>query len=234
MSATTTAVKERPILFSGPMVRAILEGRKTQTRRAIATDWWRCLDPEDDDDRASAIPQCPYGQPGERLWVREGARQLGHERTGRNGQYLWPKFDDPEKGRRWFDQSCYYTADYKGEYEDEPQGTLNKLFMPRWASRLTLEITRVRVERLQDISAEDAVAEGLSRLTKDGGRLWKFGIPDSDGLPGRDDFGWHWAEWHVDPRVAFRALWDSIIAQRGPAWATNPWVWAIDFRRIEP
>lgn len=206
MSATT-AVKERPILFSGPMVRAILEGRKTQTRRAIATDWWRCLDPEDDDDRASAIPQCPYGQPGERLWVREAwdCWACLYDRRERTHRAL---IAYRANGERWIDLDAE-TAELLQENirHDSDRKWRPSIHMPRWASRLTLEITRVRVERVQDISEYDAQTEGVTAGD---------------------------AVWSGSARSAFRELWDSINANRGLAWATNPWVWAIDFRRIEP
>jgi len=104
--------------------------------------------------------------------------------------------------------------------------------MPRWASRITLEITAVRVERLHDISEADAVAEGLACITKDGDRTRKYGIPDADGMPGTDDHGWPWNEWRSDPREAYRKLWESI---NGPgSWDLNPWVWVIEFKRVTP
>ena len=81
--------------------------------------------------------------------------------------------------------------------------------MPRWASRITLEITEVRVERLNDISAEDAIAEGLKALTKDR-RMTKYGIPDQDGLPGNDDSGWAWQHWRQSPIDAYQYLWESL------------------------
>lgn len=217
MSTTTTVVKERPILFSGPMVRAILEGRKTQTRRVIATDWWRCLDPEDDDDRASAIPQCPYGQPGERLWVRESwASQIA---PGENNYCIAYKADGECSGRLqdgaggwmaihhgWI--SGVSTVESGRFYGRTRYGSwCPSIHMPRWASRLTLEITRVRVERLQDISEEDALSEGVTTC---------------DGV------------WSGSTRNAYRELWNSINAKRGLPWATNPWVWVIDFRRTTP
>lgn len=104
--------------------------------------------------------------------------------------------------------------------------------MPRWASRLALEVTGVRVERVQDISEADAMAEGLKGLTKDGS-LVKWGIPDRDGLPGNDDDGWHWKQWESDPRKAYRALWNSINgAKPGRSWEANPWVWVVEFKRV--
>lgn len=103
------------------------------------------------------------------------------------------------------------------------------MHMPRWASRITLVVTEVVVERLDEITEEGAVAEGLSRVTKDG-KLFKWGIPDRDGLPGKDDHGWPWDEWNCDPRLAYRTLWDSLNAKRGLGWGANPWVVVIRFK----
>lgn len=104
--------------------------------------------------------------------------------------------------------------------------------MPRWASRITLEVTGVRIERLQGITEDDAKAEGLSTVTKDG-KLWKWGIPDRDGLPGGCDVGWPWTQWDADPCAAFRRLWDGIY-QDDKAWDANPWVWVTEFRMVSP
>nr|WP_211248470.1 hypothetical protein [Desulfobulbus elongatus] len=93
---------------------------------------------------------------------------------------------------------------------------------------MTLEITGVRVERLHKISTDDAIAEGLNCLTKDG-TLYKYGIADRDGLPGNDDYGWHWNLWKSDPRLAYRTLWETI---HGPgSWNANPLVLVIEFQR---
>jgi hypothetical protein len=102
-------------------------------------------------------------------------------------------------------------------------------FLPSWASRITLEIVNVRVERLQDISADDAIAEGLKGITMDW-RLVKYGIPDADGYPGTDDIGWPWEDWRISPVDAYRRLWESINGSG--SWDANPWVWVIEFRRI--
>jgi hypothetical protein len=100
------------------------------------------------------------------------------------------------------------------------------IFMPRKASRTTLEVTDVRVQRLQDISEDDAIAEGLVSISKDG-KLFKWGIPDKDGDPGNDDDGWHWRDWQTNPRNAYGHLWNTI---HGPgAWEANPWVVAYTF-----
>jgi len=105
------------------------------------------------------------------------------------------------------------------------------IHMHPWASRITLEVMAVKVERLQEISESDAVSEGLRPITKDG-RLVKYGVPDSDGLPGNDDYGWPWEQWCADPREAFTRLWNTI---NGPgSWDQNPWVAAYSFRVIKP
>ena len=122
---------------------------------------------------------------------------------------------------------------YPASYDGWVSKHRPSIHMPRWASRITLEIAGVRIERLQDISEEDAKAEGLSTVTKDG-RLYKWGIPDRDGLPGTDDDGWPWTQWDTDPRQAFRRLWDSIYgSDPAKCWDANPWVWVNCFRRVE-
>lgn len=194
-------MKERPILFSGPMVRAILEGKKTQTRRVVK--------PQPDQQHALALPplpaSCPYGKPGDRLWVRE---RISWEHAGGN----------------WL--GVTYAAD--GHYEefleppvdwntDDPPKTRPSIHMPRWASRLTLEITEVRVQRLQDISEEDAIAEGMPNFI------------------GRTVNGIAVVRQSPTPREEFATLWDSINGKRpGCSWSDNPCVWAITFRRITP
>ncbi len=100
----------------------------------------------------------------------------------------------------------------------------------RWAAREWLEVTDVRVQRLGVISDADARAEGLSTVTKDG-KLYKWGIPDRDGWPGTDDYGWPWCDWDVSPKKAFFRLWDAIHG-KGAA-EKNPTVWVYQFRRIE-
>lgn len=225
---------ERPILFSGPMVRAILAGRKTQTRRVpVVTSCGVRLPALVGADDRPAPARCPYGSVGDLLWVRETWQQFFDDEMP-TGRPRGPRgtLGSPATPSRT--SSVFYRADG----EDIPQDTfghprwMSSIHMPRWASRLTLEVTGVRVERLQDITEADAEAEGLSKLTKDGGRVWKYGIPDSDGLPGNDDDGWPWIDWQKDPRVAFRQLWDSINADRGAGWDAHPWVWVIEFASV--
>lgn len=200
-------MKERPILFSAPMVRALLAGTKTQTRRAAKLTAgahvkepgghrrWHPADPE-------ATLACPYGQPGDLLWVRE----------------------------TWHDASsslhscALYRADGIDLHWDKWTPSIH---MPRWASRITLEITRVRIERLQGISEADAKAEGIERATDFPG--W-YRHPLRGDSPGLADAGKAGKCPTAFPRLAFQALWESI---NGPAsWDANPWVWAIEFRRL--
>lgn len=235
----TPTQTEKPMFFSAPMILALLQNIKSMTRRAVkpsahmrkyVRETWGNRVPTDaewntmaGDAARTLIGQndysgCPH-PPGSRMWVKEGVIQLGHERTCKNGQYRWPKFADEEKARRWFDSCCVYTADLK--YDDplyiEPHGTLNKLFMPRWASRITLEVVRVRVERVQDISEADAQAEGVAM------GYWPCTFEGSN------------APRPIGYAPMFRRIWDSINGKREGgkyAWAANPHVFVYEFRRL--
>ena len=183
-------IKERPILFNGAMVRAILDGTKTQTRRVTKFGVQEFVDEGSDlnlhvwrTDEAGDhhLKDCPYGMPGDQLWVRETHSRL-------------------------IDGTSPAHVRYKAHYPTSPWGTGWKpsIHMPRWASRITLKIKGVRVERVQDITEEDAKAEGL---------IDDF-ISPGDG---------HSALYH------FVTLWNSINIKRGYGWSTNPWVWVVDF-----
>ncbi|NMY22853.1 hypothetical protein [Pseudomonas sp. WS 5410] len=214
-----TTIKERPILFSAPMVRAILEGRKTVTRRAVRVGF----NPEDLEGSLSAsecrklyreLPQyfgpsyfCPYGQPGDRLWVRE-TWYCDHFEVMR-GPYLKP--DDLDFGEAIEDGTLVYAADGLTPYEQEQPTWKPSIHMPRWASRILLEITKVRVERLQDISRADIRAEGLQCPPE---------LASDDVSPNYRD--WYPAAW--------KELWDST----GGNWDANPWVWVVEFSRVTP
>lgn len=215
-------VKERPIIFTDELVRVILAGKKTVTRRVVnpqppaglpyvkTVQHWKggvgalFTDQEPLNGTTGVTRWCKYGVRGDRLWVREGVVQWGHERTGRNGQYLWPKFADEAAGRRWFEDNCAYTSDLR--HDDvayiEPHGRLNKMFAPRWASRITLELTDVKVERLHDISDADIAAEGFA------GNVGRF-----------------------NNAMAFAAKWREINGAK--SWDANPFVWCLSFRRID-
>lgn len=189
-------MKERPILFSGPMVRAILEGRKTQTRRVMKTP------PDTFEDAASVLSACPFGKAGDRLWVRETWAEV--PRVTDNG----PKHKTKGDGTG---------ATWRADWQGNPSGFKWRpsIHMPRWASRITLEITGVRVERLQVISKADAMKEGLE------GRDW-LGPAQFTDDKGRTV--------HGDPVSVFRELWESI---NGPdSWSLNPWVWVIEFKTV--
>ena len=225
-------VKERPILFSAPMVRAILEGRKTVTRRAVKASkahadgitlidygkgWWpynAFCDFSSDHEGMEYPIACPYGKPGDRLWVRETFIDL----RGTGVEHR-PNPDGPL-------QRYAYAADCRpGSHSDEARKDFGlkykpSIHMPRAACRILLEITHVRVERLQDISEDQAEAEGV-RLMRDGSDTWV-----SREGPGNLVTPWPTA------KEAFSDLWNSI---NGPhAWAANPWVWAVSFKRVTP
>jgi hypothetical protein len=184
-------MKERPILFSGDMVRSILDGRKTQTRRPVKPHHLRGSEEPGQVlnilgrgllKEASLL--CPLGQPGDRLWVRE---------TWTKTQYEKPVYRADSRDRDgWVWPSV----------ASDPNGVLWKpsIHMPRWASRITLEIVRVSIERVQDITEEGAIKEGCVPL-------------DSSR-----------------PREMFGDLWQSIYG----TWDANPWVWAVEFRRMKP
>lgn len=220
--------KERPILFSGPMVRALLDGSKTQTRRALKVQPTH-FNPVGVPRRVvpsggpSDVIRCPYGETGDRLWVRE-TFYCDHcfYPEGTPPSCYW-NGDKPraahtpeqiQKERADMLEAMYYRADGDPAFEapEGPTPWRPSIHMPRWASRITLEITSVRVERLQDISDADCVAEGCGAL------------PAAIGSRMTSNPG------ETIPRAMFRALWESI---NGPAsWAANPWVWAVEFRKL--
>ena len=222
-----TAIKERPILFSAPMVRAILEGRKTVTRRAVnpqprLTDGsgfaWKghlfgCGSDDRETSRNFSQHCCPFGKPGDRLWVRE-TWYCDHFEVMR-GPYLKPA--DLDIGEARDDGTLVYAADGLTPYEADQPIWKPSIHMPRWACRILLEIIDVRVERLQDISEDQAKAEGV-RLYTDHAELGDW--------------------WHVegietysaDPRKSFELLWQST----GGDWNANPWVWVVEFKRGTP
>lgn len=211
----TRSNNSKPILFSGPMVRAILDGTKTQTRRVVKPQ------PNEDglaDDALPADPygyawrgsdgserQCPYGRPGDLLWVRETFSATGKVRVAYEADMS-----------TWGVADVFNVADnivvphakvLPGKLEFTPKRWTPSIHMPRWASRLTLEIVSVRVERLQDISDADARAEGVIRVN---------GTSEED-----------FAQTNRD---AYEILWESI---NGPgSWALNPWVWVVEFKQV--
>lgn len=220
-----STTKERPILFSGAMVRALLAGTKTQTRRVVKPQPDTAHDSEPywfiggyrvwGYRPAPAVPlreggnplPCPYGQPGDRLWVRETWR--GIVKTSA------PWDDCTTYGVAHYvpDEDECRRLEYAATFGEGAKGWRPSIHMPRWASRITLEITRARVERLQDISKADAMAEGIV-LQPDGG----YGLADT-------------THYHsTDPRQSYFSLWEAINGD-GSVQA-NPWVWVVEFRRL--
>ena len=232
---------DRPIIFGAPMVRAILDGRKTVTRRLVkdagGAFWdhagyrptvvngrvrWHCVDTGADAGPGAPMPRSPYGGPGDRLWVRETFA----ERVDIDGR-------DPAQR----DRAKHYLM-FKAN-GDDPRDPDNfhtwgawkpSIHMPRWASRITLDVVSVRVERLHEITEEDARAEGIESLAF----VHDATSPDDGFLGhvfGRDDGR---STMYHTAREAFAGLWDSLNAERAP-WASNPWVWRVEFRRaVQP
>jgi hypothetical protein len=216
---------ERPILFSGPMVRAILDGRKTQTRRAFNDKAkWHFLEGHGD------LSICPYGVPGDRLWVRETWMDL-------RGTGIEPYTAAPT-------HYAYAADSPPGSYSDQCRKDFGlkwrpSIHMPRVASRLTLEVVNVRVERLQEISEEDAKAEGCE--ARPSGTWWQGYKEFAGDLIHQQWKGDAPPEWmiehkrmkptpHLDrsAKDAFETLWNAINSERAP-WASNPWVWVVEF-----
>ena len=202
-------MRERPILFAGPMVRAILNGEKTVTRRVMKPfqvptldddgrwysvaqrdpKWGFAVDGDTERECANALAAslcCPHGAPGDRLWVRE----------------------------TYGDAGCRLT--YRADLDDGAHCMVKKwipsIHMPRSASRILLKITAVRIERLQDISDEQALAGGVG-VTKHAVGV-KLTSPHDESVP----------------RAMFRELWQSINGTE--SWTANPWVWVVEFKRI--
>lgn len=200
---------ERPILFSGPMVRAILNGTKTVTRRVVKPQrhpFGRMLTADEVAGEAiggTCAVLCPYGQPGDQLWVREA--------WAADAQVNGVAPRELSEG-----EPILYPADgairQTGCAMIKPGKTRPSIHMPRTASRILLEITAVRVERLQEISEEQAIAEGVHRDL----RMW---FATDEGGPA---FTW--------PQHAFEHLWRKINGAE--CWDANPWVWVVEFKRV--
>jgi hypothetical protein len=229
--------RERQILFSDAMVRAILNSSKTQTRRVLkqATGPSLSVDMSDDEPGVAELSwlwgdgpgydvnetikrvACPYGRPGDRLWVRE----TWMPDPPRDGTWPHVAFDGckprdmsliPEGYRKA--EHCLYRADGHAGLH----GWTPAIHMFRWASRITLEVTDVRIERLQDISEADVLAEGIQR--------WPLGFRvDVSGAPV------HECRTFAVAQDAYRWLWEEI---NGPgSWDANPWVWVVEFEQVK-
>jgi len=207
-------MKERPIVMTADSVRAILEGRKTKTRRVIEPqpNWgdWPYRNDYTFIHAVSGDPRhCRLGDPGDRLWVREawgigdsGGRLVDPCLNFRADGAQSPLFSvKPSWWRR--SQEAFGVVSSE-QLLKIPAGWRNPRFMPRWASRITLELLDVQVERVRSITEEHAIAEGC---------------------PGSDDF---------TPQMEFAILWDCINGKRGYPWKNNPWVWVLSFREVRP
>jgi hypothetical protein len=216
-------MKERPIIFNADMVRAVLDGRKTQTRRMLtphhlkminaAASAGECYPLESGNQQPNSQSYyrewCQYGAVGDRLWVRE-TWMPDAPRDGTWGDVEFfgckgsPLSMIPERYRT--PEHCIHRASWDGQ---EMVGWTPSIHMPRWASRITLEITGVRVERLNSMTESDALAEGCH-----GGH---------DSIPGY--------MYSATPHEHFHHVWQSIYGD--DSWQANPWVWVIEFKRVE-
>lgn len=251
---------ERPILFSAPMILAILAGAKTQTRRnvnptgRIVAMSWPPLHPErglrvtvrtgprstHTGPIGDHLDACPYGQPGDRLWVREEHFRFGHwepvagAKTRKGGRQKWMFVADSDETR--FTATDGVEVRRGRHHRDPATPAWHKRlarFMPRCLSRITLEVTSVHVERLHDITKEDAIAEGAHAV--DGplgaygdGPRWSMDRPHPVEVLGRDE---GWKRCLGTPQMAFANLWNRINGL--DAWYSNPWVWVVSFRKLE-
>lgn len=246
-------MKTTPILFSAPMIRALLSGAKTQTRRIVkfnvsgrierAGRQWHPEDP-------NAILPCPYGAPGDRLWVKEEHYRYGHWEPvpgvkTKKGRQKWKFVPDTDEVL-YVEPSALVR---KGRHHKDPETPAwhKRLarFMPRSLSRLTLELTEVRVERVQDISEADAVAEGAVAMRE--WRMWRvfgekgnYSVGGPEPVDGTDPHGdGNIIIAHRDQVVSaarparddFESIWNRV---NGPgAWERNDWTWALTFRKVE-
>ena len=204
-------IMEHPILFSTEMVKAILEGRKTQTRRVIKENLLRLFWDEPILDQNEKLKYCPYGQVGDKLWARETHYSYGRwilDGFNKTGSPRY-KFDIEPNGAVYFEnnkpspENIIKKSDTRYGWAKRPS-----IFLFRGNSRLTLEITEIRVQRLQEISEADAMAEGTQSVTELKGKHVQA----------------VWSE-----RQAYKNIWDSINGKTHP-WESNPWVWAITFK----
>jgi hypothetical protein len=249
---TTTMPKERGIIFSGALIPRLLDDSKTMTRRVVkpqpdpgwaftsigqvctASGKWVFPTVATSVNQTSWL--CPYGVPGDRLWVRETWRPVvwgadhcyieyrtgGHAREGDGRACLVPPTAtaayEAYADRQM--RAAIAAGDGKPEYCPEPWRP--SIHMPRWASRITLELTDVRVERLQEISWRDVVAEGVDGALDAHGRRVAKAVAQTENDRGGASL-----------YEMFRVLWNGLNAKRGFGWDTNPWVWVLEFKRCE-
>lgn len=236
-------IREKGLIFNSEMVRAILDGRKTQTRRIMKVQpenselglrrvveskngiddgkyFWSQSDATGLKSRSKPFA-CPFGTVGDRIWVREAFRV--HSRATDVATLVYKA----SERNSWTEQTHRVPVAVCNK-PATPEKWTPSLHMPRWASRILLEITDVRVERLNAISPEDAESEGLERTNFTG-----FG--DEPGLPSYPEPDVYFdplkKQWKEYPPEAFAGLWESIYGEG--SWQANPWVWVIEFKRVE-
>ncbi len=232
-------MKEIPILFNGEMVRAILEGRKTQTRRPMNPQPVQYIDELHGGDFRGRAPyncfcnetghllgvgyqddneqfyKCPFGCIGDRLWVRE-TFCVGYKDEDGDMSCLVPTGESEQIANRMVKYKASHEMPKHSAFKWTPS-----IHMPRWASRITLEVTDIRVQRVQEISDEDTAAEGITRIARN---VYEHGRLDGYGVEGCDP-----AEACTTRVNAFRKLWKSIYN----TWDANPWVWVATFKKVE-
>lgn len=240
MKNQNNQVKERPIIFSGEMVKAILDGKKTMTRRVVKfsdftidsitplhielVDGKYCLFNERN-GWLIGYPKFPYGKVGDRLWVRETWIQgyddplIESEGDDENAVSIIYKADGKEEYRSCSAETAENWGDFSAD--SEMVGFKSPIHMPRWASRLLLEITDIRVERLNDISEADCEKEGfrfypLSRI------CFKPCSTKHPSGHGSNNY-----------KSIFGEYWDTLNAKKGYPWSSNPWVWVVEFKVVE-
>jgi len=233
--AFLNAIFEKPILFNGEMVKAILEGRKTMTRRVIKFDKlskikkgrlfysstfksWVIENKSWTKEADIEMVKCPYGEVGDRLWVREtfvNGYEYDEDGNMTKKELLLFKADNPDM--QWHDEDGYMVDSITWK---------PSIHMPRKLSRINLEITNVRVERVQDITDEAAVKEGITECpipaTGDHPEMIGYMAGPDDGRTGLTKY----------PIEAFEVLWDSINEKRGYGWSKNPFCWVLEFKVI--
>lgn len=227
---------ERPILFSAPMVRALLAGTKTQTRRLVKLRGAEVVDEREHQTRrrpgvwspeADDWVPCPYGVPGDRLWVKETfapctarirAGHFHYRADGAVGHRV-----STNGGDSWWTQTGHTLGlsakDLQGVWVGAPERWRPSIFMTRAASRITLEVTGVRVERLQAIGEFDAIAEGVENTAA---FRWRDYMPEREAP----------TQTYSSARESFLSLWESINGTE--SLAANPWVWVVEFKRVTP
>jgi hypothetical protein len=225
-------MKEGPILYRAPMVRAILEGSKTQTRRVIKwpiIDRSMCVELDESYGPDLASPRdsidhlSPYGKVGDQLWVRESFWAYGkwEQRYSEKKQWMeWCFVDMTVERDRLYQYADPTPEKFRHRRDIDPAWwPRNSIHMPRKASRIQLEITAIRVERLQDISEADAIAEGIEH-----GNRWLNNYRNY--FNDNDAHGWR------SPIDSYRSLWETINGEG--SWDANHWVWVVEFKVLKP